>query len=524
MKLMTIKQQIYDLIKKVVKNDNFIVEHPQEKVYGDYATNAALVLAKKEKKNPVQVAETLKSKIQKTNLFEKVEVVNGFINFVLKPEFLQKQIKEILKKKEKFGQVDIGKNKKIQVEFISANPTGPLTLGNGRGAFMGDTLANVLEKSGFKVEKEYYINDSRYSVQIKELGKTVLGQGEAYKTQYLKEVLEKIKMKELMGKDAGDVGSIVVKEIQKHIQNFIGKKLKIKFNKWFSEAKFHQTKEVEKLLDWLEEKNFAYKKEGAIWLKSSQFGDDQDRILVRSDGEIGYFLTDLAYHKNKFSRGFDKVINFWGADHKGHEKRMKIALKMIGIKPEKLDVVIMQLVRLIEKGKEVKMSKRKGEFISLEELVDRVGLDVARFFFLMYSANRHMDFDLGLAKEKSEKNPVYYIQYAYARINSILRKAKTKKPIVKNLSLLKHSSELELIKELIKLPEIVEDTANDYQVQKLPHYAVELAAAFHKFYTECRVLGEEKKLEKARLALALAAKIVLENILDLMGISKPKKM
>jgi len=521
-----IRNQIKNLVGQVVtKKINFTIEVPQEKVHGDYATNVAIILANETKREPMILANEIRLELEKKDFFEKIEVVKpGFINFFLKPEFLQKQVKEILNKKEKFGQIDIGKNKKIQVEFISANPTGPLTLGNGRGAFMGDTLANVLKKSGFKVEREYYINDSKYSIQIKELGKTVLGRGEAYKTSYLKRALKKIKMKDLMGKDEGDVGSIVAREIQKDIQDFIKKKLKINFDKWFSETKFHQTKEVEKLLDWLEEKNFAYKKEGAIWLKSSQWGDDQDRILVRSDGETGYFLTDLAYHKNKFSRKFDKVINFWGADHKGHEKRMKIALKMIGIDPGKLDVIIMQLVRLIQKGKEVKMSKRKGEYISLEELIDKVGLDVARFFFLMYSADRHMDFDLGLAKEKSEKNPVYYVQYACARIHSILAKSKILNPNIKYLNLLKHPSELNLIKELIKLPEIIEDVAKDYQVQRSPHYAIEIATTFHKFYTDCRVLGEDNKLAKARLALVLATKIVLDNILDLMGISKPKRM
>jgi len=507
-----------------VGNENFTVEVPENKQYGDYATNVALILAKKQGRNPNEVADEIKSKIQ-NNMFGKVEIANGFINFYLKPEFLQKKIKEIIKQGKKFGKVDIGKKQKVQVEFISANPTGELTLGNGRGGFTGDVLGNILSKAGYKVEKEYYINDAKNSKQIQEFGKTALGKGQTYLNDYLKKKIEAAKSKLNKIKDDGEAGYNLGKEVMKDIKDFIRNKLKIKFDRWVSEEDdLYKKKRVGKIYKLLKKKKLVYGKEGAQWLKTSEYGDDKDWVIVRETGEPTYFLSDIAYHQNKFlDRKFYKVIDIWGADHYGYVARMKAAVKILGIDPDRLDIIIMQLVRLVENGKEVRMSKRTGQFVTLKELVDEVGLDAARFFFLMHSADRHMDFDLDLAKEKSEKNPVYYVQYAYARINSILRKAKSHFSFEK-LDLLNHPSEKDLIKSLIKLPEIIEDTAKDYQVQRLPNYAIELATAFHKFYTDCRILGEEKDLEKARLALLMATKFVLENILNLMGISRPERM
>jgi arginyl-tRNA synthetase len=523
---MTVKQQIEDLIKKTTKEKvDFIVERPQEKAHGDYASNVALVFAKKKKKNPMEIAGQIKLKItrlparQESNLFEKVEVVQpGFINFFLKPSFLQKQIQEILKKGGKFGEVDIGKNKKVQVEFISANPTGPLTVANARGGPMGDVLANILKAAGYKVEKEFYVNDS--GNQILSLGNSILGKrGGQYKGDYINKLAKKIKEKDVV-KAGEQAARIITNEMIKKTTNKLG----IKYNKWFFESELSKSGKIDKILKFLKTKKLIYEKEKAVWFKSKKFGDDRDRVVIKKDGDKTYLAGDIAYHYNKFKeRKFDKVINIWGADHHGDVPGLLAGIEAIGFNKGKLDIILHQFIAVLEKGKKVRMSKRKGTFVAMDELLDIVGSDVVRFFFLMYSADRHMDFDLGLAKEKSEKNPVYYVQYAYARINSILKKSKTQSSNAK-LSLLVHPSELGLIKELIKVPEIVEDTANDYQVQRLPHYAIDVATAFHRFYTDCKVLGDYKDLEKARLSLISATRIVLENLLDLMGISKPKKM
>ncbi len=493
-----IRDEIKKLVEKAIKELGFkvpevLIEQPREKTHGDYATNAAMAVAKKVKKNPMEVAEIIKSKI-KSDIFEKIEIVKpGFINFFLSKEYLQKQTGEILKKKEKFGDLKIGKGKKINVEFISANPTGPLTLGNGRGGFCGDVLSSVLEKAGYNVVREYYINDRGKQVEDLEKG---LYQGEKR----------------------------TALQIQKENQKIITKKLKIKFDNWFSEKSLFKNKEVDKILNWLKKKKLTYEKERALWFKSTKFGDDKDRVLIKSDAEKTYLASDIAYLKNKFDRGFDKLIYLWGADHYGYIGRMKAAVEALGYKKEQIDFIIMQMVRLLEKGKQVKMSKRAGAYVALEELVDEVGLDVARFFFLIRSSGAHLNFDLKLAKEKSQKNPVYYVQYAYARICSILRKAKNYKLQTTNYKLLNHSSELDLIKKLIRFPEIIEDTAKDYQVQRIPQYVIDLAESFHKFYKDCRVLAGDKKLSQARLSLILATQIVLKNILDVMGISAPEKM
>lgn len=488
-----IRDDIRKSVEKAIKGLGFkvpevLVKEPKEKAYGDYATNVAMVIGKED---PMKMAEMIKSKI-KNDVIEKIEIAKpGFINFFLSEEYLQKQTGEILKKKEKFGDLKIGNKQKVNVEFISANPTGPLTMGNGRGGFCGDVLSNVLEKAGYDVTREYYINDK--GKQVKDLKKGL------YK---------------------GEKRTVL--QIQKENQKFITEKLKIKFDVWFSQASLYD-KDINKALDYLEKKKLTYEKEKALWFKSTKFGDDKDRVLVKADGEKTYFASDIAYLKNKFERGSDKLIYLWGADHYGYIGRMKAAAKALGYKKEQIDFIIMQMVRLLEKGKQVKMSKRAGAYVTLEELVDEVGLDIARFFFLTRSSGSHLNFNLSLAKEKSEKNPVYYVQYAYARICSILRKAKIR-PDINSLNELKEESELDLIKQLIRFEEIVEDISKDYQVQRIPQYAIDLAESFHKFYKNCRVLTDDKELSQARLSLVLATQIVLKNILDVMGISAPSKM
>lgn len=520
------KEEIKKIIQKTIAGFikeplNFSVEIPSDKNHGDYSTNVALVLSKKLGKNPRETAELIKKEIekQKNNLFKKIEVAGpGFINFFISENYLQKQLPIILKEKNKFGNLKIGKNEKVNVEFVSANPTGPLTLGNGRGGFGGDVLANVLEKAGYKVTREYYINDT--GAQIKKLGHSVLGDSEAvYKGEYINELRKKIK-----GNDPEKVGAEAGKIIlEKMIKPSI-KKMGIKFDVWFSETSLYKNKEVDKAIEALLKSGFVYESEGAVWFKSKDLGDDKDRVLIRADGIKTYFASDIAYFKNKFKRGFKKLVMFLGADHYGYVARLKSAARALGYDKEDINALVLQLVRLFEKGKEVRMSKRTGIYVTIDELINEVGLDVARFFFLAHALETHMNFDMDMAKEKSEKNPVFKIQYAHARICSILRKIKKAKTQAPDFKLLKEQSEIGLIKQLIRLPEVVEDIAGNYQVQGLAQYAMDLADRFHKFYENCKVISEDKNLTNARLALVLATKVVLKNTSDLMGISAPEKM
>ena len=487
------------------------IEHPAEPTFGDYSTNIAMIL----KKNPQEIANAITR--FSSPILGKVEVKNGFINFFISKEYLQKQVEEILKEKEKFGNLKIGKGKKVNVEFISANPTGPLTVGNSRGGVIGDVLSNVLAKAGWKVTREYYFNDAGGQIDV--LGHSVLKDDLAeYKGEYIDKLAKK-----LDGGDPREIGKkaaqIIIEEIKKTT-----KKMGIRFDIWTAEGRDLRDKgKVEKIIAWLKKNNLAYEKEGALWFKSTQFGDDKDRVLLRTNKEPTYFALDCAYHKNKFvERKFDKVINIWGADHHGDIARLKGFVKSLGYE-DKFDILIQQFVRIIKKGKEVRMSKRTGIYVTIDELIDEVGLDVARFFFLTKAADTHLDFDLDLAKQQSEKNPVYYIQYAHARICSILRKIKEKISL-RNYELLKEPSVLELIKQLVRLPEIIKDTAKDYQIQRIPQYAIDLATVFHQFYRDCQVLSDDKELTQARLALISATKIVLKNTLNLMGIFAPEKM
>ena len=516
------REQIKNLIKKASSIDNFSVEISNNKSHGDCSTNVALILAKKLGKNPKEVAEGIKAKIR-SDLFSKIEVAGpGFINFFIAENYLKKQLSIILKEKNKFGNLKIGKGQKVNVEFVSANPTGPLTLGNGRGGFGGDVLANVLNKAGYKVTREYYINDM--GAQIKKLGHSVIGDAEAvYKGEYILNLRNKIKRPKGYP-DPEKVGEKAAKIILDKMIKPSLKKMGIKFDVWFSEKDLYKKGEVDKAIMELTKKGFTYESERAVWFKSKDIGDDKDRVLARADGIKTYFASDIAYLKNKFKRGFGKLIMFLGADHYGYIPRLKAASHAFGFEKDNIDDIVMQLVRLFENGKEVRMAKRTGIYVTIDELIDEVGLDVARFFFLMISSNTHMNFNLDLAKEKSEKNPVFKVQYAYARLSSILRKAGKLNIKNPNFKLLTEPSELELIKELIKFPEIIEDTAKDYQTQRLPQYAMSLTDAFHKFYENCRVISADKKLTMARLALVVATKIVLKNTLDLIGVSAPEKM
>ena len=532
-----VKREIKNLITKLVKAlqkkgyfsefkiSEIKIEHPEEKAHGDYATNVAMVIAKQIKKNPLEIAENLKSEILnfKSSYFDKVEIAGpGFINFFISKEYLQKKVGEILKQKDKFGQLRIGHNKKVQIEFISANPTGPLTIGNARGGPFGDVLGNVLKRAGFRVEKEYYIND--YGMQILTLGHSVLKDGEAqYKGDYIDYLNKKIKEKD-PDRAGESAAKIIIEEMIKKTISRMG----IKYNEWFSENSLHKSGKVDDALEVLNKKGLIYEKEGAKWFRSSKYGDERDRVVVKADGLKTYLAGDIAYHRYKFEKKeFDKVIDVWGADHYGDVLGLMAGVEALGHK-DKLEIILHQFITLIEKGEKKKMSKRKGIYVTMDELLNLIGLDIVRFFFLQKSINTHLNFDLDLARQQSEKNPVYYVQYAHARICSILRKLKMKneklKITIKNLKLLNHPNELVLIKQLIRLPEIIEDTAKDYQVQRIPQYVIDLATSFHQFYRDCQVLTEDKNLSEARLGLILATKIVLKNTLNLMGISAPEKM
>ena len=507
-----IKQEIIDLISKKtgLSEDKIRLTRTENADFGDFTTNIAMQL----KKPAQEIADKLKS-----DLFERVTVAGpGFINFFIAPVFLQKQVSEILDKKNKYGDLKVGENKKVNVEFISANPTGPLTLGNGRGGFCGDVLANVLKKAGYGVIKEYYINDT--GEQIKKLGHSVIGDAEAvYKGPYIEDLKKQIK-----GADPEKVGEKSAAVILKTIKKSVSKGMKIKFDVWFSEKSLYKKGEVARVLDLFKKKKLTYEQEGALWFKTTDFGDDKDRVLVKADGEETYLSSDIAYLKDKIERGFDKIIVFLGADHYGYVSRIKAAAVALGHKKEDIDIVIMQLVRLFDGQNEVRMSKRTGIYITIDELINEVGLDATRFFFLSRSSDSHLAFDLNLAKKQSNENPVYYVQYAHARICSILNKAKISKIDSSCLKLLKHPAELSLANQLTRMPEVVESVAGDYQVQRIPQYAMDLATAFHQFYQECQVITDDEKTTRARLSLIVAAKIVLNSTLSLMGVSAPEKM
>lgn len=513
-----IKKLAEDSVKKIYKKEIIVqVLKPKDKTHGDFAISIALEVGKEIKANPMEVALKIKENI-KSELFEKIEIANpGFINFFVSEKIIKQEIKNVLKTKEKFGNLDIGKGKKIQIEFVSANPTGPLTVGNGRGGPFGDVLGNVFKKAGYKTEKAYYVND--FGKQILSLGHSILKDEES---KYSGEYIDCLN-KEIKGNNAYDVGKkgaeiILNKMIKKTINN-----LGINYDEWFFESELYKKGEVDKIIEILKKKDLTYEKEGALWFKSTDFNDERDRVLIKENKEKTYLAGDIAYHKYKFEKKkFDKVINVWGSDHFGDVAGLKAGVEALGHK-DKLEIILLQFVTVLKDGVPVKMSKRLGTAITMDDLLEELSSDVVRFFFLEKSANTHLSFNFNLAKEQSEKNPVFYVQYAYARISSILKKTKSIK-ISNDFSLLNNKRELELMKQILKFKEIIEDTVKDYQLQRIPQYAIDLATTFHGFYQDCQVLVEDDNLKNQRLGLVLATQITLKNTLDLMGISAPEKM
>lgn len=525
-------REITDVIQKAVGGEcECSVEIPENSALGHYATNAAFRLAATRKRPPLEIAKELATRISaedKSGFFERVEVAPpGFINFWLSRKTLFAELRGILKSGAKYGNSRIGAGRKIQLEFVSANPTGPLTLANGRGGFLGDALSAVLSGAGFKVEREYYVNDTGNQILV--LGKSLLAAGRLapdephfYKGSYIGAWAKRNKS---FLKKSADNPFRVGQKAAKDFLSFIKKTLEkggVRFDRWTSEENhIHKKGYVKKALEIFKKSGFVYEKDGALWLKTTSFGDDKDRVLVTKDGFTTYFLGDAGHYLETKKRGFSKKINILGPDHYGYVRRIQAAAKIVGL--EDSVVLITQAVRLMRGGKEVKMSKRSGQFVTFEELLEEVNVDAARFFFLMHAPEAHMDFNLDLAKEKSLKNPVYYVQYAYVRTKSILRKAGSikRRPA---LGLLNSESEAELIRKLIQLPDVILKTAEDYRAHRLPEYALAVARALHNFYEKERVIGEDKDTTSARLALVSATRSVLERVLRLMGAGLPDKM
>ncbi len=534
---MTTKQKLEELIKKALlkvaedKSVEFSVTYPNEEKFGDYATNIAMVLAKDLKKNPMDIAGEFKKALESLKdikgFISKIEIVKpGFINFFLSEDYLLNELEEINSNK-KYGYSKIGNKQKVQIEFISANPTGPLTLANGRGGFLGDALANILEMSGHKVQREYLVNDA--GNQIITLGKSILAAGKKiednedyYRGEYISEWADSHKDEvEKFSDDAEGLGTLVAEELfNTQIKPVIDSGMKIKFDKYFSEDKeLHKKDKVKKVIKFLKDKNLTYELDGALWFKTTDYGDDKDRVLVTGDGRFTYMAVDIAYHLNKFERGYDRVINIWGADHGGYVERMMAGVNAIGYEGQ-LQIIIMQLVKLMSDGKEVRMSKRKGEYVTMQYLLDLLPLDVIRWFFLMYNPNTHMLFDLDLAKDKSEKNPVYYVQYAHARISSILSQVKSYETD-NNAEMI--SDEIQFIKVLMRWPEIVQDVSKFYQLNTVTTYATLVAESFHRYYQNYRVIDNER-VALHRIEIIKAYKNILISVLNTLGISAPDKM
>ncbi len=517
------------------------VDYP-DKRYGDYATNVAFLLSKKEKKNPREIASIIAGHLEIPDM-EKLEIAGpGFINITMKKEYWYKVLKHILDEKSDFGNIDSGRGRRIHLEFVSANPTGPLHIGHGRGAAVGDSLSRILKKAGFYVEKEYYINDAGRQIKLlgeslwarimEILGKKVEFPEDGYHGKYVMELAkEALKEHPEITKQEKDKAISFLSEWGKNkIMEWIKEDLsafEVQFDTFFSEKGLHENGKINEAIELLKKNGYTYEKEGALWFKSTEFGDEKDRVLIRANGEPTYFAADVAYHMEKFKKGFDLYINIWGADHHGYIKRVKAALQALGYDSKKLEILLIQMVSLLKDGKPISMSKRAGELITLRWLIEEVGKDAARFIFLTRKCDAHLEFDIEVAKRQTEENPVFYVQYAHARICSIFKNAQKltelkDEPLI--LDLLKEEEEIEIIKKLSQFPDIIESCARNLEPHRLTYYLQELASLFHTYYNRFRVLVEDVKLAKARLAICKATQIVIAEGLNLLGVSAPEVM
>lgn len=523
-----------------------ILEKPKDKSHGDFAANIAMQLARIAKKAPRQIAEDIVKEInQEKASIKQIDIAGpGFINFFMENDFLHEIIPAILVQGEDYGKTDAGKGERIQVEFVSVNPTGDLHLGHARGAAYGDVLCNLLAAAGYSVEREYYINDA--GSQIDNLGLSV-------EARYLEELGQDVEMPEdgYHGQVIIDIAKAIIardgeqwldktheerltymkefglqaslKNIEKDLKDF-----HVVFDNWFSERSLYKDGQIPEAVEKLKERDFIYEKDGATWFKSTEFGDDKDRVIIKQDGSYTYLTPDIAYHKNKLDRGYDKIINVWGSDHHGYVARMKAAIQALGYPADKLEVKIIQMVNLFEGGEKVRMSKRTGKAVSLRELMDEVGIDATRYFFVARSNDTQLDFDMDLARSQSNENPVYYVQYAHARICTMLEQAKSKGFDVDGAyddALLTSEKEHDLLKKLGEFPQIVADAAEKHAPQRVTNYVFELAALLHSFYNAEKVLDTAAaERTSARIALMKAVRITIANALNLIGVSAPEKM
>ncbi len=548
-----VRTQLYDAVRQAAESlagegnvPEFTIETPRDKSHGDYSANVAMLLAKALKKAPRQIAEQIVSNLS-LPIAEKIEVAGaGFINFYLNNSYLYEILGEVERQGRDFGKTDYGQGKRYLVEFVSANPTGPMHIGNARGGALGDGIASILSWAGYDVAREFYVNDAGNQINKFALSLDM---------RYLQLYQDGIEMPEdsYHGEDivnhAKNFAAIhgdkyvnaPVEERRKALVDYALPlniqglkddlaKYRIHYDRWFLESSLHENGEVKRIIELFQKNGATYESEGALWFRATDYGADQDFVLVRSNGVPTYVVPDIAYHYNKLvTRGFDKAIDVLGADHHGYAPRLKAALRALQIDPSRLDVVIMQMVRLVRDGEIIKASKRSGKAITLVTLLEEVPVDAARFFFNLRQADTHLEFDLDLAVAETNENPVYYVQYAHARICSILnllgKEGIAEKPFAEiDASQLKEPQEIELLKKIAEFPEEIKAAARDYEPSRITRYAMDLAGLFHSFYNACRVKGGEEALMYARLKLVCAARIVLENALSILAVEAPDKM
>ncbi|MBT5471262.1 MAG: arginine--tRNA ligase [Nitrospina sp.] len=524
-----------------------IVEKPRDEKMGDFATNVAMTLARSERKNPKVIAEIISRYIGSgVNGLDSVEIAGpGFLNLKMSSNFFIERLRDAVQQRNDFGKSNVGQGIKILIEFVSANPTGPLHIGHGRGAAVGDALARILKKAGYDLSTEYYVNDvgnqmnilgrSTWLRYLELLDKDIVFPDDHYRGGYVKDIAQQAI--DQVGKEYFDkpeeecvpyfkelAKNNILEGIKKDLTDF-----RVTFDNWFSEQSLYKDNSVEGAIEWLRDKGHVYDKDGAVWLKSSAFDDDKDRVIVKQTGEKTYFCSDIAYHQNKIKRGYKKIINLMGADHHGYVPRMEAVLQAMGYDKNIFQILLIQFVSLLRGGEKVSMSTRSGEFETLSDVVGEVGVDAARYYFLMRSSDAHLDFDLELAKQETPENPVFYIQYAHARICSIFRGSEEKgisypKNDSIDLSPLVEEEELSIIKAILVFPEIVEKSAVALEVHRISHYLLDLVSRFHGYYSRHRVISDDVPLTLARLYLLDGLRITIKNGFDLMGISVPEKM
>ncbi|WP_457626081.1 arginine--tRNA ligase [Persephonella sp.] len=549
-----IKNKILEELKKHIPQveqvkDKLKVDIPKEDKFGDLSINIAFLLSKHLKKKPVDIASEIKKIVEKLPFFSKVEVAGaGFINLFLSTEYYAGVLNRILKEKDRYGASKEKNRGRINVEFVSANPTGPLHLGHGRGAVVGNVQSNLYEYTGYTVEREFYINDA--GNQIKKLGESVYARfrqidqpdypfpEDGYHGEYIKEIAEhlyKYEKEKILSfvdeKQAVDFCAEFAKELLlERIKNDL-KEFGVEFDIWFIEKKLYTTGKVDEAVQFLKEKGMIYEKEGAVWVRTTLYGDDKDRVIIKSDGSYTYFAGDIAYHYDKFKRGYDFIVNVWGADHHGYFPRLKAAVMAFGVPENWINVIFIQLVKLFRNGQEVKMSKRSGSFVTLKELIEEVGKDAVIYFFLTKDSDTHLNFDIDLALKKSSENPVYYVQYAHARICSVFREAKEKfgfdpeKDFEADINLLKEDQERVLMKHLAFIPDLIRESAEKQQPHKLTQITYELASDFHYYYNNFKFLvKDDENLMRARLFLLKAVREALRTLFKLMGITPVERM